>query len=82
MSPSPGRGFIVPGFTNTNGANTQMSTAELMDASKGITNMALAHEIAVNKDFQLEKIRPEGSSVEESIRLILVFITLKRYIFT
>ncbi|XP_023321809.1 T-complex protein 11-like protein 1 isoform X2 [Eurytemora carolleeae] len=71
LSPSPGRGFIVPGFTNTNGANTQMSTAELMDASKGITNMALAHEIAVNKDFQLEKIRPEGSSVEESIREIM-----------
>ena len=45
-----------------------------MDASKGITNMALAHEIAVNKDFQLEKIRAEGSSVEESIRLNFYFL--------
>jgi hypothetical protein len=71
LSPSPGRGFVVPGFTNSAGANTQMSTAELMDASKGITNMALAHEIAVNKDFQLEKIRPEGGTVEANIREIM-----------
>ena len=49
-----------------------------MDASKGITNMALAHEIAVNKDFQLEKIRAEGSSVEESIRSN--FFTLKGWL--
>ena len=29
------QGFVVPGFTNQAGANTKMSTAELMDASKG-----------------------------------------------
>jgi len=72
LSPSPGRqGFIVPGFTNQTGASTKMSTAELMDASKGITNMALAHEIAVNKDFQLEKIDAEEESVEKSVKEIM-----------
>lgn len=71
LSPSPGRtGFVVPGFTSTSGDNTQMSTAELMDASKGITNMALAHEIAVNKDFQLEKVVP-ANAVENTIKEIM-----------
>jgi len=69
LSPSPGRGFVVPGFMS-NGANTQMSTAELMDASKGITNMALAHEIAVDKDFELTKIAPENG-VESAVKEIM-----------
>lgn len=58
LSPSPGRGFVVPGFNSPGGANTKMTVSELMDASKGITNMALAHEIAVDKDFQLTKLEP------------------------
>jgi len=70
LSPSPGRGFVVPGFTSASGSNTQMSTAELMDASKGITNMALAHEIAVDKDFQLTKISPENS-MESTVKEIM-----------
>ena len=32
--------------------------AHRMDASKGLTNVALAHEIAVDKDFTLQKIQP------------------------
>ena len=32
-----------------------ISLEELMKAANGMTNMALAHEIAVNKDFKLEK---------------------------
>jgi len=70
LSPSPGRGFVVPGFTSSGGNNTQMTTAELMDASKGITNMALAHEIAVDKDFQLTKLEA-GSQVETAIKEIM-----------
>ena len=38
-----------------------MSWTELMDASKGLTNMALAHEIAVDKDFTLQKIQPANA---------------------
>jgi len=34
-----------------------MSMNELMDAAKGVTNMFLAHEIAVDKDFHLEKLK-------------------------
>jgi len=47
-----------------------MSVAELMDASKGITNMALAHEIAVDKDFQLTKLEP-ANPMESSIKEIM-----------
>jgi len=65
-SPSPGRGFFVPGFENPqNGAgHKMMSLSELMDAAKGVTNMYLAHEIAVDKDFRLEKIN--GDEKEET----------------
>ena len=51
-SPSPGRGFFVPGF-ETPGSNSHkmMSLSELMDAARGVTNMFLAHEIAVSYFF-------------------------------
>jgi len=61
LSPSPGRGFYVPGHQGS--SPTAMTLQELMDASKGaagLTNMALAHEIAVDKNFQLTKIEPDN----------------------
>merc|ERR1711981_871892 len=66
-SPSPGRGFFVPGFENPqNGAgHKMMSLNELMDAAKGVTNMYLAHEIAVDKDFMLEKINGDEEQAQE-----------------
>lgn len=66
-SPSPGRGFFVPGFESPqNGAgHKMMSLNELMDAAKGVTNMYLAHEIAVDKDFMLEKINGEEEETNE-----------------
>merc|ERR1712018_153874 len=66
-SPSPGRGFFVPGFENPqNGAgHKMMSLNELMDAAKGVTNMYLAHEIAVDKDFMLEKINGDEEQTQE-----------------
>lgn len=70
LSPSPGRGFVVPGFTGHGGANTKMTVAELMDASKGITNMALAHEIAVDKDFTLTKLEP-SNPMETTIKAMM-----------
>jgi len=70
LSPSPGRGFVVPGFTGHGGANTKMTVAELMDASKGVTNMALAHEIAVDKDFQLTQLAPT-SPMETTIKAMM-----------
>ena len=59
LSPSPGRGSFVPGFSKE--GEKSMSLTELMDASKGLTNMALAHEIAVDKDFTLQKIQPANA---------------------
>jgi len=58
-SPSPGRGFFVPGFENGGSGHKMMSMSELMDSARGVTNMYLAHEIAVDKDFMLEKLKPE-----------------------
>jgi len=50
-----------------------MSLSELMDASKGVrgmTNMALAHEIAVDKNFELSKIQPENE-LEKQIKEVM-----------
>ena len=58
-SASPGRGFFIPGFNNlqpegASGQQAKMSLRDVMDAAKGLTNMYLAHEIAVDKDFMLQ----------------------------
>jgi len=42
-----------------------MSMSELMDAAKGVTNMFLAHEIAVDKDFHLEKLNNNDDDEED-----------------
>ena len=42
-----------------------MSMNELMDAAKGVTNMFLAHEIAVDKDFHLEKLNKNNNLDDE-----------------
>merc|ERR1712114_118094 len=68
LSPSPGRGFFVPGFSKE--GKKSMSLTELMDASKGLTNMALAHEIAVDKDFSLQKIQP-ANEVEKQVKEVM-----------
>ena len=71
-SPSPGRGFFVPGFENAAG-HKMMSISELMDTARGVTNMYLAHEIAVDKDFMLEKLKPDvqPGSMEEQKKTIV-----------
>lgn len=42
-----------------------------MAAANGVQNMSLAHEIAVNNDFQLEKIHPEANSIEKQVRDVM-----------
>jgi hypothetical protein len=39
-----------------------VSIGDIMNAAKGVTNMVLAHEIALNEDFRLEK-QPESKYV-------------------
>jgi len=50
-----------------------MSLHEIMDAARGVTNMYLAHEIAVDKDFMLEKLKsePAPGSMEEQVKNIV-----------
>ena len=50
-----------------------MSISELMDTARGVTNMYLAHEIAVDKDFMLEKLKPDvqPGSMEEQVKTIV-----------
>ena len=71
-SPSPGRGFFVPGYENASG-HKMMSLNEIMDTARGVTNMYLAHEIAVDKDFMLEKLKPDvqPGSMEERVKSIV-----------
>ncbi|XP_068459705.1 T-complex protein 11-like protein 1 [Clinocottus analis] len=48
-----------------------VSVEELMEAAKGVTNMALAHEIMVNQDFQVKPaVFPEGS-LERQVKEIM-----------
>ncbi|KAL8606787.1 hypothetical protein ACOMHN_049616 [Nucella lapillus] len=48
-----------------------ISFEHLMDAASGVKNMSLAHEIAVNNDFQLEKLQPEHNSVHKQVREVM-----------
>eukprot|EP00058_Branchiostoma_floridae_P008394 XP_002593882.1 hypothetical protein BRAFLDRAFT_214749 [Branchiostoma floridae] len=45
-----------------------ISLEELMTVSNGVTNMALAHEIAVDNDFRLQKYMPPENSVEKQVK--------------
>lgn len=42
-----------------------------MDAARGVSNMYLAHEIAVDKDFMLEKLKPEETEIEIQVKKIV-----------
>ena len=79
-SPSPGRGFFVPGFDLSAGSpssNHMMSLSDVMDAAKGITNMYLAHEIAVNKDFMLQDLKSEETPMEKQVHKVYSFLHIR-----
>ena len=48
-----------------------MSLNDVMDAAKGISNMYLAHEIAVDKDFMIQDLKPKESPMQEQIKEIV-----------
>jgi hypothetical protein len=76
-SPSPGRGFFIPGFNNLGAAQeTKLSLSDVMDAAKGLTNMYLAHEIAVNKDFMMQDLegKVDEKGLEAQVRYISHFV--------
>ncbi len=69
-SGSPGRGFYVPGFDLDSGGKA-MSLRDVMDVTKGLTNMYLAHEIAVDKDFMLQDLKRPENPLEEQVKEIV-----------
>eukprot|EP00095_Tigriopus_kingsejongensis_P012430 maker-scaffold924_size80766-snap-gene-0.15 protein:Tk12430 transcript:maker-scaffold924_size80766-snap-gene-0.15-mRNA-1 annotation:"t-complex protein 11-like protein 1-like" len=68
-SPSPGRGFVIPGFGQD--AAQTMSLRDVMDAAQGITNMYLAHEIAVDKDFMIQDLKAPESDLEKQVKEVV-----------
>ncbi|XP_064369002.1 T-complex protein 11-like protein 1 isoform X1 [Dromaius novaehollandiae] len=48
-----------------------VSMEELMETAKGVTNMALAHEIVVNGDFQIKPAELPEHSLEKKVRDIV-----------
>jgi len=48
-----------------------VSFDEIVKAANGMKNMALAHEIAVDKNFQLQKLEPEDGSFHRRVKEIM-----------
>ncbi len=48
-----------------------MSLSEVMDATRGLTNMYLAHEIAVDKDFMLQDLKRPENPVEAQVKEVV-----------
>lgn len=48
-----------------------VSFDEIIKAADGMKNMALAHEIAVDKNFQLQKLEPEDGSFHRRVKEIM-----------
>ena len=47
------------------------SLEEIMKAAKGMQNMALAHEIAVDKNFKIDKLEPEDNTLHKRVKEII-----------
>lgn len=58
---------LIPGVTDASPPRF-VTWEEINVAANGITNMALAHEIAVDDDFRLEKIEPSKDSIHSRVK--------------
>nr|XP_018904255.1 PREDICTED: T-complex protein 11-like protein 1 isoform X1 [Bemisia tabaci] len=58
---------MIPGVTDASPPRF-VSLEEIMKAANGMTNMALAHEIAVDKNFMLKKLEPSENSIERKVK--------------
>ncbi|XP_020711995.1 T-complex protein 11-like protein 1 isoform X2 [Athalia rosae] len=59
--------FIVGGLTGASPPKF-VSFEDMMKAANGMTNMALAHEIALDKNFKLETLEPPGGSLHKKFK--------------
>lgn len=66
----PTPNFIVGGLTGASPPKF-VSFDEIIKAANGMKNMALAHEIAVDKNFQLQKLEPEDGSFHRRVKEIM-----------
>ncbi|XP_051975810.1 T-complex protein 11-like protein 1 [Xyrauchen texanus] len=64
-SPSPHR------LTPQSSPPRFVSVEELMETAKGVTNMALAHEIVMNSAFQVKAYEPKEGSLEKRVKEIM-----------
>ncbi|XP_050497074.1 T-complex protein 11-like protein 1 isoform X4 [Bombus vancouverensis nearcticus] len=48
-----------------------VSLEEIINAANGMKNMALAHEIAVDKNFQLQKLEPDDGTIHRKVKEIM-----------
>ncbi|KAJ9601070.1 hypothetical protein L9F63_000805 [Diploptera punctata] len=59
------QGFVIPGVAAS--PPKFVSLEEIMTAANGMKNMVLAHEIAVDKNFKLEKLEPPENSLHKQV---------------
>ncbi|KAL6431864.1 hypothetical protein ACFW04_007371 [Cataglyphis niger] len=62
--------FILGGLTGASPPKF-VSFDEIIKTANGMKNMALAHEIAVDKNFQLQKLEPEDGSFHRRVKEIM-----------
>ncbi|XP_011877290.1 PREDICTED: T-complex protein 11-like protein 1 isoform X2 [Vollenhovia emeryi] len=62
--------FMISGLTGLSPPK-YVSFDEIAKAANGMKNMALAHEIAVDKNFQLQKLEPEDGSFHRRVKEIM-----------
>lgn len=48
-----------------------VSLEEIVKVANGMKNMALAHEIAVDKNFQIQKLEPEDGTLYRKVKEIM-----------
>ncbi|XP_047121450.1 T-complex protein 11-like protein 1 [Schistocerca piceifrons] len=63
---TPGYALPVPGIAAS--PPKFVSLEEIMQAAKGLNNMALAHEIAVDKNFELQRLDPPEDSLHKRVK--------------
>lgn len=70
QTPSPHR--YPPAFVNVPASPPKfMSLDQIMAAAEGVRNMALAHEIAVDSNFKLEKLEPPENSIHKKLKEVV-----------
>ncbi|XP_014218558.1 T-complex protein 11-like protein 1 [Copidosoma floridanum] len=64
------RSFMLDGWVAASPPKF-VSLEEIIKAAKGMQNMALAHEIAVDKNFKIDKLEPEDDTLHKKVKEIM-----------